>query len=99
MHDVDDAWTGYKDIYRTTATETLGQRAKSRKDWLSPSTWNSIEERRKLKQSILKCRSEGVQQNRQRMYQTKDQEVKKRARADNRRPLERVAEDAERAAH
>ena len=33
------------------------------------------------------------------MYQTKDKEVKKRARADKRRTLERVAEEAERAAH
>jgi len=33
------------------------------------------------------------------MYQTKDQEVKKRARADKRRALERVEEEAERAAH
>ena len=96
---VDDAWTEYKDIYRTTAAETLGQRARSRKDWLSPSTWNCIEERRKLKQSILNCRSERVRESRQRMYQMKDKEVKKRARADKRRTLERVAEEAERAAH
>ena len=33
------------------------------------------------------------------MYQMKDKEVKKRARADKRRTLERVAEEAERAAH
>ena len=55
---VDETWTEYKDNYRITAAETLGQRARSRKDWLSPSTWNCIEERRKLKQSILNCRSE-----------------------------------------
>ena len=96
---VDDAWTGYTDIYRTTATETPGQRARSRKDWLSLSTWNCIEERRKLKQSILNCRSERVRENGQRMYQAKDQEVKKRTRPDKRRALERVAEEAERAAH
>jgi len=33
------------------------------------------------------------------MYQTKGQEVKKRARADKRKALERVAEEAERASH
>ncbi|KAL9982087.1 hypothetical protein ACROYT_G010881 [Oculina patagonica] len=60
---VDDAWTEYRDIYRSTAAETLGQRARTRKDW------------------------------------KKDKEVKKRARADKRRTLERIAEEAERAAH
>ena len=86
---MDETWTEYKDIYRITAAETLGQRARSRKDWLSPSTWNCIEERRKLKQSILNCHSEQERENRQ----------KKRARADKRRTFERVAEEAERAAH
>ena len=95
---MDDLWTEYKDIYRTTAAETLGQRARSRKDWLSPSTWNCIEEGRKLKQSVLNCRSERVRENRERMYQTKDKEIKKRARADKSRTLESVAEEAEKAA-
>ena len=42
LQSVDDAWTEYKDIYITTAAETLGQRARLRKDWLSPSTWKCI---------------------------------------------------------
>lgn len=86
---VDVAWTEYKDIFnRTTAAETLGQRAWSRKDWVNPSNWNCIEERRKLKQIILNCRSERARENRQRMYQRKDKYDKKRARADKRRTLE-----------
>ena len=95
---IDDTWAEYKDIYRRTATETLGQRERSRRDWLSPCTWNCIEERRKLKQSVLNCRSERVKETRQRMYHMKDKEVKRRARANKRRALERVAEEAERAA-
>ena len=88
-HSVDDAWTEYKDIYnRTTAAETLGQRAWSRKDWANPSTWNCIGERRKLKQSILNCRSERARGNRQWMYRREDKYEKKRARADKRRALE-----------
>ncbi|KAL9971984.1 hypothetical protein ACROYT_G018215 [Oculina patagonica] len=96
---VDDAWTEYRDIYRNTAAETLGQRARTRKDWLSPTTWNCIEERRVLKHSLLNCRSERVKEKKQQIYQKKDKEVKKRARADKRRTLERIAEEAERAAH
>jgi len=94
---VDDAWTAQRDIYCTTAAETLRKRARTQKDWLSPSTWNYIEERRELNHSIMNCRSEG--ENRQRMYQMKDKEVKKRARADKRRTLEKVAEETEKAAH
>jgi len=40
-----------------------------------------------------------MRENRQRMYETKDQEVKKRAWTDKRRALERDAEETKRAAH
>ncbi|KAL9987722.1 hypothetical protein ACROYT_G002072 [Oculina patagonica] len=94
---LDDVWTEYRDIYRSTAIQTLGQRAGTRKDWLTAATWNCIEERRVLKHSLLGCRSKRMKEKNQQNYQRK--EVKKKARADKRRTLERIAEEAERAAH
>ena len=100
---VDDAWTEYRDIYCTTAAqETLGQRTRTRKDLglVEPPTWNGIDERRELKYSIMNCRSEPVRESRQRMYEMKVKEVKKRATAERRRTLESTfTEEAERAAH
>lgn len=86
---MDDAWTEYGDIYCTTTAETLRQRARRWKDWLSHSTWNCIEERWELKHSIVNCCSERVGENRQQMYQIKDKKLTKRARAHKRRTLER----------
>ena len=71
------------------STETLAQqlkhsgfrRARTQKDWLSPSTWNCIKERWELKHSIMNCHSEWAKKKKQ-MYQVKDKEVKKRVRAD-----------------
>ena len=85
----------------STAPQRLkhsGEQGHRRTGRAGPSTWNSMEERRQLKHSIMNCRSERVREKKKRMYQ-KGKEVKNRARADNRRTLETVVEVAERAAH
>ena len=89
-----------EDIYCTMATETLRQRAKRWKDWLSPSNWSCIEERWELKHSIMNCCAERLGENRQQMYQMEDKELKKRARAQKRgRTLERDDKEVEGAVH
>ncbi|XP_078366129.1 uncharacterized protein LOC144650349 [Oculina patagonica] len=90
---VDDAWIEYRDIYRSTAAKCLGQRARTRKDWLS------IAEKRKLKHILMNCQPQRVKEKRQQIYQIKHKEVKKRTRTDKTRILERIEEEAERAAH
>lgn len=60
----------------STGAETLGKRAKTQTDWLSPSTWNCIEERCQLYPSIKNFRSERVRKTLQ-MYQMKDKKVKR----------------------
>ena len=59
---------------------------------------NHCEERTKLKEKVLNTKSPRLQENLQKAYSEKDKEVKRSARKDKRAYIDKLADDAEKAA-
>ena len=77
---------------------TVGYKKKNNKQWLTPETWEKVEERKHLKIKMLNAKSPRLQQQAQQLYAFKDREVKKSARKDKRHFIEELACKAELAA-
>lgn len=92
------AWSEIQTMYRETSKNTLGYRKRERKQWISDNTWNSIQERKDIKRKINNAKSERIQISLQKEYTSKDKEVKQKAKADRKKYLETLAEEAETAA-
>ena len=63
-HDIDTKWESIKTTYVETATNILGYRKKKTREWLTPDTWQKIEERKQLKAKMLTttCKSVRLQE-------------------------------------
>ncbi|KAJ8379197.1 hypothetical protein AAFF_G00223090 [Aldrovandia affinis] len=96
--DIHTKWETIKNTYVEAATKILGYRDKKNKEWLTPGTWQKIEQRKQLKAKILNNESLRLQKQVQEAYKTKDKEVKKSARNDKRAFVEMLACKAEGAA-
>lgn len=57
VSDINSKWETIKKIYVESATKVLGYRKKNKKEWLTPGTWQKIEERKKLKAKMLSIKS------------------------------------------
>uniref|UniRef100_A0A3B1KAX6 Endonuclease/exonuclease/phosphatase domain-containing protein n=1 Tax=Astyanax mexicanus TaxID=7994 RepID=A0A3B1KAX6_ASTMX len=93
-----DKWENIKKSYVGAATKVLGYRKRGNKEWLTPGTWQRIEERKQLKAKMLSTKSPRLHEQVQKAYKDKDREVKKSARSDKRAFVEDLAEKAECAA-
>ncbi|XP_030638825.1 uncharacterized protein LOC115819438 [Chanos chanos] len=51
--DIHTKWETIKNTYGETATKVLGYREKTNKEWLTPGTWQKIEQRKQLKAKML----------------------------------------------
>ena len=83
-HNTTNKWDTIKNTYVEVATKVLGHKNKNHKEWLTPETWEKIEERKQLKIKILSTKSPRLQQQVQKAYKGKDKEVTKSARNDKR---------------
>ena len=90
--DLDDYCNKVQETFLTTSEITLGYQESKRKPWISETTWELIEERRKLKYSALAGGSNPYQSD---PYRVKSREVKNSARNDKRRFIESKAQEAE----
>ena len=97
-HDATNKWDTIKKTYVEVATKVLGHKKKNYKEWLTQETWKKIEERKQLKIKMLSTKSTRLQQQVQKAYKGKDEEVKKSARNDKRAYVEGLAAEAESAA-
>ncbi|XP_062587114.1 craniofacial development protein 2-like [Saccostrea cucullata] len=88
-----------KEAYNETAEKILGQKKRKHKSLPTAETYRAIHERRKLKEEIGRSNSESIKEIKREEYKTKDKEVKRRARADKRKNLEDVVNQAENAAN
>ena len=95
---VSQKWDTIKKIYCTTAEAVLGFKKRKNKEWLTPKTWELIDERRSLKDKLLNTKSPRLQEQANAAYKSKDKEVKKSARNDKRAFVENMAGEAEQAA-
>lgn len=96
--DINSKWETIKKFYAQAATKVLGYRKRKNKEWLTPGTWQKIEERKELKAKMLSTKSPRLQEQTQEAYKEKDRQVKKSARNDKRAFVEDLADKAECAA-
>lgn len=96
---IEDSWNTYKEIYKSTAKETLGYRRRTDKQWLTKETWDTIQERRIIKRNILATNDQQKKALLEVQYTEKNKEVKKGARRDKRNYTESILNKGEKAAN
>ena len=98
IEDIEERWGQFKKVYNESARKVVGEKRRVKNDWISGETYRKIEERRRLKEKIGSTWSARLKERATTAYAVKDKEVKASARADKRRRLNNLAEEAEIAA-
>lgn len=96
--DVAAKWSTVNKALQHAGEQTLGYRNNERKEWISDTTWNKIEERKKWKQTIISTNDNETKRQATQKYNELAKEVKRKARADKRKWANDIAEQAQRAA-
>ncbi|XP_033106123.1 craniofacial development protein 2-like [Anneissia japonica] len=94
--DIESGWTKFKQAFTETSSLVLGQKKKAWKTWMTPKSWNLIEERKKLKQEILSRKGNFMRDNK---YKRKNKQVKKSVKEDKQQFFEEQTKEAEKAAN
>ena len=95
---VEDSWNDIKSTYCKAAEETLGFTSHKRKQWITESTWQAIQERKELKLKVASANSARIREARRIEHAQKRREVKRKAKADKKKHVDDLAEEAEVAA-
>ena len=98
QNNIETEWVKIREVYKAAAEKVIGFRKKKNKEWITPETWRTIEERKKAKENLLNAKSPRLIERAKEEYKTKDKEVKRSARRDKRGFVEELAREAERAA-
>ena len=75
VESLEQEWKQIKTIYNDTSSTILGYKNHERKQWISDSTWNSIQERKDIKKKLNNAKSERIKTALQREYSDKDKVV------------------------
>ena len=95
---VEEKWQTFKDATITTCQEVLGTRKYQHKDWISADTIQNLEERQKKHEAVLCSRTREGKRRAATELTEANAAVKTSARADKRKYLEGLAQEAEEAA-
>ena len=95
---VEEKWGIFKEATTATCKEVLGTRNYCHKDWISPETIQTLEERRRKHDAVLHSRTRAGKRAAAAELTEANEAVKTSARADKRKYLEGLAERAEEAA-
>ncbi|CAG2211647.1 unnamed protein product [Mytilus edulis] len=96
--DLNEHWNKVKTMFSDTAANVLGLRDRTRKRWISDSTWNVIEKRRFSKSKCNQTRSERLKVKQLQIeYSELNREIKKIAKEENLQYIEGLANEAEEA--
>ena len=95
---IEDKWTMMKETFVTSLEESVGRKKNKNKPWNRQTTLDSIDERKILKEKLLKARTRLETTRLNREYNTKHKKVKRRVRKDKRQYVEGFAKEAEEAA-
>jgi len=90
--------SSFNHALKEVGEKVLGHRRKSKVEWISPTTWQLVAERKHIKTKLLSTKNPEQQSALASAYRAKDKEVKKAARKDKRDYFDRLAEQAEEAA-
>ena len=74
------------------------QKTRKKKEWITPDTWQAIEERRQLKKKINDSKSARLREKYRAAYTETNRRVKRKIRTDKRAYMEDLAKEAEEAA-
>ncbi|XP_063416092.1 uncharacterized protein LOC134697738 [Mytilus trossulus] len=94
--DINSKWQHMSEIYLKTSEDILGYKNKERKEWISEKTWALIIERKLLKSKTNQATREQQERTKD-LYNSKEKEVKKNAKADKKAYIDKIAEEAENA--
>ncbi|XP_071151821.1 craniofacial development protein 2-like [Mytilus edulis] len=94
--DINSKWQHMSEICLKTREDILGYMNKERKEWISEKTWALIMERKVLKSKTNQATRE-QQEVMKDLYNSKEKEVKKNAKADKKAYIDKIAEEAENA--
>ncbi|XP_078581995.1 uncharacterized protein LOC144865280 [Branchiostoma floridae x Branchiostoma japonicum] len=97
VDDINARCEGIHKVFTDTSKAVLGYRKRERKEWLSDTTWNLVQERKAAKQHMLNG-SERQRAAAAKTYQAKNKEVKRSARRDKRVYMDSLATEAQQAA-
>jgi len=88
-----------RNIFDEASKTCLGmQKTKKKKEWITPDTWQVIEERHQLKKKINDSRSARLRERYMAVYTETNRHVKREIRTDKRAYMEELAKEAEEAA-
>ncbi|CAC5359838.1 unnamed protein product [Mytilus coruscus] len=97
---LDEKWNEISDIYTKCSEECIGYKQKTKKkDWITPETWNQINIRRQAKKKVNDTKSPRLKDKYQQDYSDIHRNVKTLVRADKRRFMDNLADQAEEAAN
>ena len=96
---VNQKWKQVKNIFDEASKTCLGmQKTRKKKEWITPDTWQVIEERRQLKKKINDSKSARLREKYRAAYTETNRRVKRKIRTDKRAYMEDLAKEAEEAA-
>ena len=88
----------FNQVLTEVIKKVLDYGKKRKKDWITLNTWKTIDKRRKVKKKAQEAKSQRLKEQLQTStYSELDREVKKRARADKKVFMEKLADEAEEA--
>lgn len=95
---INEEWEHLKAAWSSTCEGALGKRTQKHKEWITPETFNTIQQMRELKEKVNNSRTRAEKALAQKEYNRYHKEVRKNTRKDNRTQVERLAKEAELAA-
>ena len=85
----------FNQILVEAGKKILGPRRRKKEEWITTNTWKKIEDRKEKKRKILSTRSARLKAQMKESYRTLDKEVKRSTRAEKKRYIEKIAEEAQ----
>ena len=97
-HSLEENWQKVKETLSTTCQEVIGSKRHQQDEWISAETLRKIQERKEKKAAVNNSRTRAAKIKAQSDFTEADKKVKRSARADKRRYINNLAEQAEDAA-
>ena len=95
---VEEQWNQVEELYSKASEKVLGFKRQIHKEWITPSTWKTIDERKRFKNKVCSTQSERLKDRLKVKYSEINKEVKKATRKDQQNFVEDLAREAEKAA-
>lgn len=72
--DIESEWTAGRDIIKNTCEEVL-EKTNKKKEWMSHTTWQKVEERRRMKEKVSNAKTSAQKNDAHTKHQNLDKEI------------------------